>query len=177
MVVGEDDFGVGERFAEAVELRAHFSGEGREEGEGVVPGIAFVDDDVEPEFGGEFELLGEDGGLGAFFGGDALGRAAEVVEAGLADGHDARALGEGADFVDEIGRGLHGVVGMDSNGGEDVRVFLRERDCTTTALDSGADGDDARHARLSRAGKDTVHVVREIREREVRVGVDEHGWC
>ena len=82
---------------------------------------------------------------------------------------------EHAEFVDEAGRGFHRVVGMNADGGEDVRVFLRERDRAPAALDACADGDDARDARIRRAREDAFEIVREVGEGKVRVGVGEHG--
>ena len=55
--------GFGGRFAEAVKDGAQFAGVVAEGFEGVIPGVALVDDDVQAKFDGEIELLLEDGGL------------------------------------------------------------------------------------------------------------------
>lgn len=63
MILREEFARLSEAFAEAVEDRPQLSGIRRENGQRVLPRIAFVDDDVQTEFDREVELLLEDRGL------------------------------------------------------------------------------------------------------------------
>ena len=79
-----------------------------------------------------------------------------------------------AQLGDEVGRGFGGVVRMDADDREDLRMFLGERDCAAAAFHGGADAEDAGDAGGSGAGEDVVEVGGEVGEIEVGVGVGEH---
>ena len=53
-----------------------------------------------------------------------------AVQAGLAQGHDSRAVRQGHDLVPVAGLGFRRRVGMNAHGGEDLRVRLRKRTAT-----------------------------------------------
>ena len=155
-----------------------------------------MDDDVQAQLGSEVELLLEDDGLLVFDGGGvdggfevgggfvaddieggaALGGAGEavVIEPGLAEPDDARTLREGAEVVDEAGRGFTGGVRVDADDGEDLRILLGEGDRAAAAFDRGADAEDAGDAGGGGALEKGGEVVGELGEVEMGVGVGEH---
>lgn len=87
-----------------MENGAEFSGEWTKNGEGVLPRVALVDDNVEAQFQGEFELRGEEAelfgslGLPGCEGGGFRGRlgVSVIIDPDFADGADLRFEREGA---------------------------------------------------------------------------------
>jgi hypothetical protein len=62
---------------------------------------------------------------------------------------------------------------MNYNDREHVGIFFGKIDRAPTALDRGADGDDACYPGFSRASKHVIEVRREIRIIEMGVSLDE----
>src|SRR4029077_10816980 len=85
--------------------------------EAIVPGVPAVDDDGQLRGAGEFHLLAENGGLHV-----ARGVVVEVVEADLAPGDYLGMPGEPRQFIEVLGGGFLGFVGVDADACEDPAV-------------------------------------------------------
>ena len=100
-----------------------------------------------------------------------------IVEAGLADRHD---LGVPR-ARDQVARRhvqfLVGVVRMGADRAEDVGKSLGDRQHLGVARDPRRDGDQAADAGRARAGDHAVELGGEIREIEMAMAVDQHGYC
>jgi len=195
-VDGEEFLRVRRGFAEAMKGRAQPPGMAAQDGQGVVPRLALVDDGVQPELDREFQLLLEDGSLNGFAGAILQGRIdvagsfiaqrrqrlpgaagpgqTVIVEPGLANRHDARMGGQGAQVFDEIPSRFMRGVGVHADDGVNLRILLRERHRPAAALDGGADADDPRHARRGGALEDVIEIGSEVGKVEMRVSIDQH---
>src|SRR6266404_3622706 len=97
-----------------------------------------------------------------------------IIETDFTDRDHAWIFRQLAQRRDYVLLGLLSVGWMNSDDGENVRIFFGKIDRPPAALDRGADGDDARHAGVSRATKHIVEIIREIRIIEMRVSFDQH---
>ncbi len=141
-----------------------------EEAEAIGPGIAAMDDDGEFGGVGELHLLAEDAFLDV-----ARGVIVEIVEADFAPGDDFGMLGKfGESF--EMRRGdFLGLMGMDADRGVDPIVGFGVGQGGIEFFRAGtrADGEDGGDTGGAGAIEHGVAVVRELREVDVGVGVDE----
>ena len=135
-----------------------------------------MDDRIEAQLGGKFELLAEEISLAQFvrFNLGRILRQMMVIEADLADGDHTPALRQGAEAFDGIVGSFVRLAGMNADRGPDVGEIFRELDRARAGIDPRADGDDLRHARIIRARDHfrTIRIV--VGVIEVGVGVDEH---
>ena len=132
-------------------------------------GFAAVDDEGKAGFAREGEMTAEVVDLDL-----ERGVVPVAVEAGLADRDDAGSAGEFDDPVPVVGAGFAGVVGVDADGGEDIRGMSRgEVNREATRGDGRPDGDHRGDAFGDRAGDYFVAVDVEGGFVEVAVGVDD----
>ena len=102
---------------------------------------------------------------------------AEVIEADLTHCDDPRRRGEPLDLVEHLDVRRRGIVGMHADRRPHVPLAGRERDRGAGRLDVGADGQHRGDPGLSRAVQHGDEIVREVREVQMRVRVEEvrHG--
>jgi len=173
---GQDSLHGGGIIDEAMEDAAHPLGKGGQSRQGVVQRIAGVDDAIEPKFGGDFELLFEQGGLSLLvklivgLGPARLAAGqAVVVQAGFADRDDLGMAGEVAQGGAHVVGSVLDVGGMPADGGKDRRVLFAEFDCAGAAFQVGADGNNLRDAGGMRALDDRHQVTSVIQIVQMRV--------
>ncbi len=131
--------------------------------------VAAVDHHRLAEAPGHVELTAEHRGLH-------VGRreVAEEIEPHLAEGHHlGRAAREGLHRLEVGVGGVGGVVGVDAHGGVHDGQPLREGDRGRIGLAVGPDRDHPDHAGRARPRQHLVQVGGQIREVQVRVGVEE----
>src|ERR1700730_4101387 len=97
-----------------------------------------------------------------------------IIQAGLADRDDARALGELAQRCDYIFAGFLGIRRMNADDSEDIRIFVGKIDRAPAALDGGPNRNNARDASLGCASQHIIKIVRKIGVIEMRVSFYEH---
>ena len=97
-----------------------------------------------------------------------------VVEARFADGDHLRVRGEAHDLLERDVELLVRVVGMRADRAVDVGVRLRDGDQLRQLADARRDGDDHADARFPRPRKQRLALLRELREIQVTVVIDEH---
>lgn len=171
---GEDALHAGDVAAEAMEDAADFAGPGLELAQGRLEGVALVNDAIEFQPGGDFQLLLEDGGLFGFVALDFLGRRQTmIIEPGFANGDYFGMRREFAqDWPDVFRRGGN-VRGMPTDGGVDGRESVGEGEGALAAVGVSADSDDAGDAGGVRAFDHLGEIGGEIRKVEMSVGIVE----
>ena len=99
----------------------------------------------------------------------------EIVEANFAPGDDFGVLREAGEFVEVLLGDFFGFVRMDADGGLDPIVLLGVGDGGVEFFRAraGADGQKSRDACVASALQHGFAVVRELREVDVGVGIDQ----
>ena len=189
---------LGGGISKAVKDRPQAPREGFENIQSVIPCTALVDDDIEPEFGGEFQLRFESLGLRGLVsaiddyrfriarhfrlkcterggGRELLGGESVIIHARLADGDNFRVCGQLAKRCKPVSAFLTHIGRVQSHDGINGFVFLCERHRPTTALDARSDANDASDPSQPRRLDHGREIILKIRIVEVGVGVDEHG--
>jgi hypothetical protein len=95
-----------------------------------------------------------------------------IIQAGLANRHDARVLRQLAQRRDHVVLRLLNVARMNANRRINSRILFREFDRTPAALDGCADCDDAFYICLLRAPEHILEIICEIGKIEMCVSVD-----
>ena len=99
-----------------------------------------------------------------------------IIEAGLANRHDAWIPCELTQRRNHVLAGFLNISWVNADYRKDVRIFLREIDGAPATFNGSADRDDARDTGLGGAAQDIIEVAGEIRIVEMRVSFDQHDF-
>ena len=99
---------------------------------------------------------------------------AMMIEPDFANGDNPRAFGELTQLLEAIGRRFHGMIRMNPDDREDVRMRVGNGQCATAPFDGRSDGDDPRDTGIACAGNDGVQIRSELGKIKVRMRIDQH---
>lgn len=156
---------------EAMENGANFPDERLHDFHGFVERIARVNDAAEAQFGGQFQLLLKDRALfcsrlGAFIAGGA-----KKIQTSFPDGGDFRMFRQFAQSLSNIDWRFVQVIGMPSDGGENIGKLFRDRYGFAICGVIGSNRDDFSDGSFMRARDDLWQVAVESVKTEVGVRV------